>query len=206
MKTPALLVTAALLTLALCPAEASAKPGAPATPAVEGEPKEGRLLVVRGQDGGEPQLTDRKGDRFLLTGAARGELLRLDGHRVKVWAKPGPKKLMTPTLEVGRYEIMNAGYGLPRVGQLRLEGDRLSLAPAKGDPLNLKAGRSMSRKLRKRLGCKVWVVTRKPGKTAARVRRFGWLSCPPDKPKKTRQDPGAEAPGTGKTVKQTKGE
>ena len=175
---------------------------------------EGRLLVVRGLDGGEPQLTDHKGNRYLLQGLARPELLRLDGHQVKVWGAPGEKKLMTPTLTVKRYTILGTGRRAPPlVGVLGVgENEQLQLVPeAGGGAVVFKGGRSILRKLRKRVGCKVWVVVSKrksKGKSkadaAVRVRKFGWLLCSPGHKggiKKGKASSGEKGPEPGKTKK-----
>lgn len=199
-------LAATLAALLLLPGVARAddkKTPKPAPPVADVEQeKRGRLLVVRGLREGEPQFTDADGSRYLLTGKWRGELLRLDGHVVKIWGKPGEKKLMTPTLTVSRYEILSAGYGTPIVGKLQQTpggGGSFTLVQAGTEPaLKLTGSASMQRKLRKRLGCKIWFVGRKPVKGVTRVRIFGWLSCeqaPADKPGKLNADnkPGPKA-------------
>ena len=183
---PTIFLVAALAAFLTLPGVSRADEKAPAPAAAEAA-KEGRLLVVRGLRQGEPQITDGQGNRYLLQGKWRGELLRLDGHVVKVWGKPGKKMLMTPTLVVDRYEILGAGYGKPVVGTLgSSDGGALSLTPAGAeDKVKLTGSASMTRKLRKRLRCKIWYVGRRPSKATTRVRSFGWLSCPPpvvDKP------------------------
>ena len=198
---PTIFLVSVLTALLMIPGQARAdeKPPAPAAATLE---KEGRLLVVRGFRQGEPQFTDEKGDRFLLQGKWRGELLRLDGHKVKVWGKPGQKKLMTPTLVVDRYQILGVGYGEPVVGQLQQAASgalTLVRAGVGVDPgVTLVGSASMTRKLRERLGCKIWYVGRKPNKGSQRVRSFGWLSCPPPaviKPQENKT-PGEKSPAT----------
>lgn len=196
------------ITLLLSPGLAAAGD----TPPAAGAPAlEGRLLVVRGVSGGEAQLTDSKGERFLLQGKWRPELLRLDGHLVKVWGTPGKKHLMTPTVKVARYAILDTGGGAPRVGVLSTSGDALTLTPEDGGgPVRLSGSRSMLRKLRKRAGCKVWVVARWPKKgeakakgKAVRARVYGWLSCPAasaaPETKSSTGKPGDKPPASGKS-------
>lgn len=176
-----LLFGAALLLLT--PAAASAEAvdaGAPGSaPLVQ---KEGKILVVRGLRGGEPQLTDKAGKRWLIAGPARAETLRLSGHVVRVWGRPAGKKLMTATLSVGRYEILDAGDGVkPLVGRLRRgAGGELHLEQASGST-RLVTGRGLRRKLNKRIGCKVWVKGKLQGDGAYRVSRSGLLTCDPPK-------------------------
>ncbi len=197
-------------------ASADKEAAAPAPPATEAK-REGRLLTVRGAMQAEPQLTDRKGERLLLQGEWREELLRLDGHMVRVWGATGEKKLMTPTLNVSRYEILSTGYGTPLVGRLvASDSGALSLKPlGDGDAEKLGGSASMKRRLRKRAGCKIWVVGKKPKKKGAvrRVRTYGWLSCDPaagkpqDKVKKTPgQTPPAKKPGPAGSSDKTKKE
>lgn len=199
MRPTTFLVTA-LVALLLSQGTAQADEKAPAAPVPAVKEMEGRLLVVRGLRQGEPQFTDARGNRYLLGGKWRGELLRLDGHVVKVWGKPGEKMLMTPTLTVERYEILGSGYGIPVVGQLRLSASgALTLVQAgTDDGVKLTGSASMLRRLRKREGCKIWFVGRKATKGATRVRSFGWLSCPAPAVKKPQEikTPGKKPPAT----------
>ena len=190
----AAMLLAALLVL---PGAASAdqEKAAPAAAVVK---KEGRLLTVRGALQAEPQLTDRSGERSLLQGKLRGELVRLDGHQVRVWGAAGEKKLMTPTLIVDRYEILSTGYGKPLVGRLKVSDDgalRLQ-PPGEGGEEKLSGSAAMKRRLLKRAGCKIWVVGKKTPKDAPlRVRTFGWLSCEPSRPQqKKKTTPGQTPP------------
>lgn len=150
----------------------------------------GKILLVRGVKGGEPQLTDRKGDRYLLTGEWRVELLRLSGHTVKVWARLGKKKLMQRTLVVRRYEIIDAGGGhKPLVGDLYQvhRTKQLVLRQGTGD-VPIEAAPALQQHLRRRLGCKVWIV----GELVSGVLhagKYGWLRC-----KKTSIRPKKEIP------------
>jgi len=145
--------------------------------------KEGKLLVVRGLSGGEPQLTTDAGARYLLTGALREELLRLEGHKLRVWAVPGPKKLMMETLEVSRYEIVDSGGGRkPLCGVLRRgAGNVLSLERPRAALLEIEANRALRAELEKRIGCRIWVLGELQG-TTIKVYKFGWLSCKTQKP------------------------
>lgn len=139
--------------------------------------KEGKILVVRGLSSGEPQLTTEDGARFLLTGALREELLRLEGHRLQVTAVPGAKKLMMETLEVSRYEILDSGGGRkPLVGLLRKGAGGLSLERPKAALLEIEANRALLAELEKRVGCKIWILGELQG-TTIKAFKFGWLSC-----------------------------
>jgi hypothetical protein len=137
---------------------------------------EGKILLVRGDMGTEPQLSTEDGKRWLLKGLLKEELLRLDGHKLKTWGVPGPKKLEMPTLEVSRYEIVDSGGGKrPHVGVLHRSAGTLSLQRKEG-ALELGGSKVMLDALEKRMGCKVWVVGDLEGR-AVKVFKFGWLSC-----------------------------
>jgi hypothetical protein len=148
--------------------------------------KEGKLLVVRGLSGGEPQLTADDGGRYLVTGVWREELLRLEGHKVRLWATPGPKKLMMPTLDASRYEILDSGGGRrPLVGTLRSRSaGGLALERPKEATLDVEAPSALRAELAKRVGCKVWLVGDLEG-TTIKAFKYGWLSCKPPKAIKT---------------------
>lgn len=152
--------------------------------------KEGKILVVRGSDGGEPQLTDEDGKRWLIVGDLRDEVLQLDGHRLKVWGKTGDPKLLTPTLEATRYEIVDSGGGRkPLVGVLRQVPSKQGylLERSEGN-LQIKASAALSKKLGERTGCKIWIVGDLEG-TTLKAFKFGWINCKPPKAIK----PGKEA-------------
>ena len=137
---------------------------------------EGKILVVRGEAGGEPQLTTAEGQRWLLSGLLKEELLRLDGHKLKAWGVPGAKKLDMPTLEVSRYDIIDSGGGRrPHVGVLQHPGATLMLQRKEG-ALEVTGSKPMLDAMEKRLGCKIWVVGDMEGRSV-KVFKFGWLSC-----------------------------
>jgi hypothetical protein len=164
--------------------EARATPRTPRTPQKDSKPRpsevqrDGKLLVVRGLSGGEPQLTIEDGSRFLLTGPLRDELLRLEGHKLRIWAVPGAKKLLMDTLDVSRFEILDAGGGRrPLVGVLRKSaGNVLNLERPKAASLEIEASRALHAELEKRVGCRIWVVGELEG-TTVKAFKFGWLSC-----------------------------
>ena len=138
--------------------------------------------------GGEPQITDQQGKRFLLTGRWRAELLRLHGHTVKVVGELGDKKLMRPTVKVEQYEIVDSGGGRkPLVGRLELlSEDKALVLRQQNRVLPIAGSATLKKRLKRRVGCKVWIV----GDIVAgalKVAKFGWLSCKtpaPIKPKK----------------------
>lgn len=144
--------------------------------------KDGKILVVRGLRGGEPQLTADDGQRWILVGLLREELLRLDGHRLKIWAVPAEKKLLMPTLDVARYEMLDAGGGRkPVVGVLRKTGSgTLGLERPEGE-LEIKGSQPFLKAMEKHLGCKVWVVGDLEGKEV-KAFKFGWIECKQAKP------------------------
>jgi hypothetical protein len=157
--------------------------------------KEGKIRVVRGMDGPQPQLSEAEGKHWLITGPQRGELTRVHGHLVKAWGVVGPKKLMQRTLKVSRYEILDAGGHKPLIGMLAEDGRGLRLEREAG-ALQLTGKPRFLRKLRRRLGCKVWVVGEFQDE-ALRVFKFGWLNCKKPKPikpktKKKRIEPKKE--------------
>jgi hypothetical protein len=150
---------------------------------------EGKVVVVRGLRGGEPQIADDKGKRWLMVGALQGELVRLSGHRIKVWATAGEKKVMMPTLKVRRYEILDSGGGQkPLVGMLRQEpkDQRYVLERDEGN-LTITASDAFKRQLARRVGCKIWIVGDLEG-TTLKARKFGWLNCKPPKVIKPRKE------------------
>ena len=140
--------------------------------------KKGPILIVRGLRKAEPQLTDEQGMRFLLAGPWRPELLRLQGHVVKVWGELARKEMMQRTIDVARYEIIDSGGGRkPFVGWLRRREDgRLALHQPER-VLPLKISKALHERLARRVSCKVWIV----GDIVAgelTVGKSGWLSCP----------------------------
>lgn len=140
----------------------------------------GKVVVVRGLRGGEPQITDAKGKRWLMVGEQQTELLRVHGHTLTVWGTPEDKKAVFPTLKVRRYEIQDAGGQKPAVGRLRREGKRRFVLVRKADTLRISASKSFLRRLKKRNGCKVWMVGTIQGKTL-KAFMYGWLTCKPPK-------------------------
>lgn len=143
--------------------------------------KEGKIRVVRGLSGGEPQLTDKKGKRHLCVGPVHDELLRLSGHTVKAWGSVGDKKMMTPTFKVARYEITDSGGRRPMVGVLRKEAKKEYKLERKEGLLTVKTkNKGLNRQLAKRVGCKVWMVGELVGETL-RPYKFGWIRCAPPK-------------------------
>jgi hypothetical protein len=150
--------------------------------------KVGPIRVVSGVRSAEPQLTDERGKHYLLSGEWRRELLRLGGHRVKVWGQLGEKKLMHPTIKVKRYEIVDSGGGhKPHVGVLvKGASDTLQLRTDEV-VLEVVAKGGLDKLLRKRVGCKVWIV----GEVAAgslKASKFGWLACNKNKSIKPKKE------------------
>jgi len=142
--------------------------------------KEGKIRVVRGLSGGEPQLTDAKGRHHLCVGPSHDELLRLGGHTVKAWGAVGDKKLMMPTFKVVRYEITDSGGRKPMVGLLRKEAKERYLLERKEGNLTVQANKGLLRQLARRVGCKVWMVGELEG-TTLKTHKFGWIRCAPPK-------------------------
>ncbi len=138
----------------------------------------GKVMVVRGLRGGEPQITDAKGKRWLMVGNLQTELMRVHGHTLTVWGTPGDKKAIFQSLKVLRYEIQDAGGQKPVVGRLRREGKGRYVLVRKADTLRISARKSFLRKLKKRDGCKVWMVGTLQGKTL-KAFMYGWLNCKP---------------------------
>jgi len=150
--------------------------------------KEGKILVVRGLSGGEPQLNDEGNKRHLCVGPMRGELLRINDHKIRAWGTLGDKKLMTPTFRVERYEILDSGGGRkPAVGLLGREGKGKFVLVRKEGNLTIRATPAFLRQLGKRVGCKVWVVGDLEGSTL-KAFKFGWLSCTTPKAIKPRKE------------------
>jgi hypothetical protein len=144
--------------------------------------KEGKVLVVRGLEGGEPQLTDEGNQRWLIVGPLREEALSLDGHKLKVWASVGGKKLTMPTLVVKRYEILDSGGHRPAVGLLRRDAPLTFSLERKEGNLEVKGPRPLLVQLDKNVGCKVWLVGDLEGKKTLKVFKFGSISCRKDTP------------------------
>lgn len=153
--------------------------------------KEGKITVVRGLSGGEPQLTDQKDKRWLIVGPLRAEVLRLGGHQLKVWASVGAKKkLMMPTLSLKRYEILDSGGGhKPLVGTLRQTKTKLTFTlERKEGSLTVRVkNRSLAGRLARRVNCKVWIVGEMEG-TTLKASKFGWITCKPPKAIKQRKE------------------
>ena len=144
--------------------------------------KEGKVLVVRGIEGGEPQFTDEANQRWIIVGPLREEALNLDGHKLKVWATAtGQKKLTVRTLLVKRYEILDSGGRRPAVGQLRRDAPLAFTLERKEGDLEVKGPRPLLVQLDKQVGCKVWLVGDLEGKTI-KTFKFGSIICKKDKP------------------------
>lgn len=165
------------------------KPQRPKTQPNEEISREGTIAVVRGVRGGEPQLTERDGKRWLLIGPLQNEVLRLGGHTVKVWAVIGQDKPVLPTLAVRRYEIIDAGAGKkPFVGTLRVDARKtLQLQQADDTALTVEARKALLAQLMRRVGCKVWLVGELSG-DALRAHKYGWLSCAKQRPLKAQKE------------------
>lgn len=145
--------------------------------------KEGKILMVREFRENLAELTDAAGQHWYLTGKWREEMIRLDGHKVKVWGIAGAKKMRRPELEVLRYDIIDSGGGhKPWVGILQRKAPQVfALEPLdqneKTAPYEVKASRPFLQQLDKRVGCKIWVVGEKKGRVIDAY-KFGWLYCP----------------------------
>lgn len=181
-------VTAAALAALLAPgvADARRKQEKPKEAEVV---KEGKITVVRGFGGGEPQFTDERNKRWMIVGPLRDEAVRLGGHMIKIWATVGiKKKMMMPTLEVKRYEILDSGGGRkPVVGILRHVKQVYMLERKEGN-LRIEArSRSFFRRLARRVNCKIWIVGDLEG-TTLKAFKFGWLNCKPPKALKPRKE------------------
>ena len=152
------------------------KPKAPDAGVVDEVAKKGKISVVRGIDGGRPQLTDQTGKHWLLTGDLGSELVRLSGHVVHVVGTPGEKSLSLATLLVRRYEITDSGGHRPFVGILH-EDDRhrLFLRVAERE-IAVRPKKAFSRRLRRHLNCKVWIVGELEGDVLRPI-KYGWLRC-----------------------------
>jgi hypothetical protein len=144
--------------------------------------KEGKVLVVRGLEGGEPQITDEASQRWMIVGPLRDEALNLDGHKLRVWANvTGQKKLTMRTLLVKRYEILDSGGRRPVVGLLQRDAPLALSLDRKEGKLEVKGPRPLLVQLDKKVGCKVWLVGDLEGK-AIKTFKFGSISCKKDKP------------------------
>jgi hypothetical protein len=183
----------AALALLLLPAVSGAKdkPRKPKEGEAKGTEvvKEGKVRVVRGLRGGEPQITDEKGKRWLIVGPLRGEAVRLNGHRLKVWAVVGDKKLMMPTLTVNRYEMLESGGRQPLVGILRREtkDKQRLLLERKEESLHVQASKPFLRRLARKVNCKVWLTGDLEG-TTLKAFKYGWINCKLPKEIKPRKE------------------
>ena len=147
---------------------------------------QGRLRVARSVSGRVVQLSDAKGKRWLLSGKWRKELLRLNNHQVKVWGKPGKKKLLQPTLLVTRYALVRISGRKPLIGLLRKVSGGAGVALKQKDTTTpIKGGKAFLKRLRRRLGCKIWIVGDKAD-GALKAFKFGWLRCGKRPPMKTK--------------------
>ncbi len=152
--------------------------------------RQGRINVVRSVRGTpEAQLTDDEGKRWLVIGALRKELRRLGGHQVKAWGIAGEKKVVLPTFSVRRYEITDSGGGKrPAVGKLRYGPSRtLELLLADRSVLKIAAKRPLRRRLKRRIGCKIWISGEVEGEII-KAFKFGWLRCSKAAPIKPRKE------------------
>lgn len=145
--------------------------------------KTGKVHVVRGVHGGEPQLTDERGERYLLVGPWRAELLRVGGHTIKLWGTFARKKLLQRTIKVTRYQLIESAGRKPWVGMLALDATGGLLLRQPDRTLLVTPPGGLAKKLRARVGCKIWMVGELVG-DAIRPSQFGWLRCKPPEPVK----------------------
>ncbi len=138
--------------------------------------KEGKVRVVRGLRGASAQLTDHSNKDWFLAGSLAKELRRLSGHRIKVWATAGKKKLNMPVLQVTRYEILDSGGRKPLVGILQQSDTKELFLQQDQGTIKITGRSSFIKRLLKRIGCRVWIVGIMEGK-ALKAYKYGWLSC-----------------------------
>ena len=145
--------------------------------------KEGKVRLVRGLRRPEVMLTDEKGKDWRLSGELLGELRRLRGHRIKIWAKPAKTKLATEGLAVVRYQMLKQGNHQPQVGILKERPSGELCLMKKGQKLMVEGRPKFLSRLKEKVGCRVWLVG-KIQKETIKAYKFGWLSCEKPKTKK----------------------
>ncbi len=130
---------------------------------------------------GRIQLVTEYGESWLLESLPfEGELLKLGGHRIRVWGKVSDEATSPAALIVDRYEMLPVDGMPPVIGAIGIDGSRLIFtAHATGDRYEL-AG-PLRGALRNFPGCRAWVwgVTVNDGGAAGgkviEVRGYGIL-------------------------------
>lgn len=150
--------------------------------------KEGKLQVVRGIRRPEAQLTDSSGKRWLLVGPLRSELLRLHGHHLRVYGSSAPSNdpAKLATFTVKRYELTRIAGRRPQVGRLASQGITLSLVQ-RDRTLRVIAKKPMAKRLRRVVGCKVWLLG-DVDKSTIKVFKYGKITCEKRSPIKAKKE------------------
>jgi hypothetical protein len=103
-------------------------------------------------------LTTDEGMSWLIDSPSlSGELLNLDGHRVRVWGTAKPRGTSPGTFHVERYEMLPEGGLVPVIGVIGTGGMGVTLSTGDGDHLFVLIG-PLSEALGHFPGYKVWIV------------------------------------------------
>jgi hypothetical protein len=94
-----------------------------------------------------------------VRGDYRAELLRLDGARVRA----SGRRSAATQLTVADYTLQEIGGHVPLVGVLQASADAVTLQPAGGDVVVLRAAPA---DLKAQIGAKVWVILDENGAVA----------------------------------------
>lgn len=143
---------------------------------------DGEITIVHGAPIEESvQLTDVDGDSWVLTSLPLGgDLLRLGGHRVRVWGRVASETATVPMLVVDRYEMLPVDGMIPVIGIIAVGTSQVILsAHATGERYELTG--PLRGALVNFPGCRAWVwgvpMERKetPGGRMIEVRGYGIL-------------------------------
>ncbi len=103
-------------------------------------------------------LTTDEGTSWLIDSPLlSGELLNLDGHRIRVFGAPKPRGTSPGTFHVERYEMIPEGGLSPVIGVIGTDSTRVTLSTGEGENLFILMG-PLGEALGHFPGCKVWIV------------------------------------------------
>lgn len=123
---------------------------------------------------------------YVLSGVMQKEFLRLHNHRLILSAIQTDKKEQNhQVIDVQDYTLSTKGDKRAEIGILKQQGDVYQLAQDNKRVINLNAGKGFMRHLKKRQGCKVWVVGTDKEEGKLKISKFGWLSCNKKESKKS---------------------
>ena len=140
----------------------------------------GRLRVSRGVLKSRLSLTDASGRVYRVGGKYHQEFLRLNNHLLEIEGRVVLQG-RTRLLEAQTYRLVEVEGRRAELGWLVGGGAGALSLQQRDREVPLSAKGAMLNQLRKRLGCKIWVVGTQVERRL-RVDKFGWVNCTDKRP------------------------